>query len=160
MKDWVQFFATIGGAAATLTGLIFVGISINLNKILSISRLPDRASQALILLVTVLVVSGLCLIPGLNASLLGIEFLVLGTIVWIVNLKLDIGIFHKTSDQYKKRHLLNALLTQFSVLPYIISGIVLLTSGFTGIYWLLPAIFFSFIKSVLDAWVLLVEINR
>jgi modulator of FtsH protease len=33
-------------------------------------------------------------------------------------------------------------------------------SGEIGIFWIVPAIVFSFIKAVLDAWVLLVEINR
>ena len=52
------------------------------------------------------------------------------------------------------------VLTQFAVLPYVISGISVLTRGAGGLYWLVPAILISFIKAVLDAWVLLVEINR
>ncbi len=36
----------------------------------------------------------------------------------------------------------------------------LLISGVGGLYWLVPAAIFSFIKAILDAWVLLVEINR
>jgi modulator of FtsH protease len=51
-------------------------------------------------------------------------------------------------------------LTQFAVLPYIIAGIMVLSEGLGGFYWLVPAVVFSFIKAVLDAWVLLVEINR
>ena len=160
MKEWANFFVTMGGAAATLTGLIFVGISINLNKILSIARLPDRASQALMLLVTVMIVSALCLVPLQSTMLFGLEILAIGILIWIINIRLDIGIFQKTSAHYKKRYLVNALLTQLSVLPYVASGVVMLIWGNAGVYILIPGFIFSFIKSVLDAWVLLVEINR
>ena len=64
------------------------------------------------------------------------------------------------SAENKKHFRLNILLTQLSVLPYIISGYIILSKGYSGIYWFIPCIIFSFIKSVLDAWVLLVEINR
>lgn len=160
MKEWTNFFVLIGGAAATLTGLIFVGISINLNRIISIPKLPSRASQALILLVTVLLICALCLVPNQAASLLGSEFLVTGIVVWIVTFRIDLKILFKTDDQYKKQYLMNALFTQLSVLPYIVSGIIMLVKDFCGVYWLVPGIIFSFVKSVLDAWVLLVEINR
>jgi len=149
-----------GGAAATLTGLIFVGISINLTKIISISKLPSMASQALILLLTVLIISSLCLVPGQSAGLLGGEFLFIGTMVWIVAVRIDQRIITKTEAQYKKQYLIKIFFTQLSVLPYLISGLVMLLYGFTGLYCLIPGIAFSFIKSVLDAWVLLVEINR
>jgi hypothetical protein len=160
MKEWTNFFVLMGGAAATLTGLIFVGISINLNRIISIPKLPSRASQALILLVTVLLICALCLVPNQAASLLGSEFLVTGIVVWIVTFRIDLKILFKTDDQYKKQYLMNALFTQLSVLPYIVSGIIMLVKDFCGVYWLVPGIIFSFVKSVLDAWVLLVEINR
>ena len=39
-------------------------------------------------------------------------------------------------------------------------SIIVLTRGAGGLYWLVPAIVISFIKAILDAWVLLVEINR
>jgi hypothetical protein len=160
MKEWTDFFILMGGAAATLTGLIFVGISINLNRIIAIPKLPSRASQALILLVTVLVICALYLVPNQSVCLVGSEFLSIGVIIWAVTFRIDLKILYKTDKQYKNQYLMNALFTQLSVLPYIISGIVMLVKGFDGIYWVVPGIIFSFIKAVLDAWVLLVEINR
>lgn len=160
MKEWTDFFATMGGAAATLTGLIFVGVSISLTRILSIPKLPGRAAQALILLLTVLIISALCLVPLQPDYLLGIEIIFIGIIVWIVTFRTDLRILNKTDSQYKKQYLMNASFTQLSVLPYIIAGIVLLTGNLSGIYWLVPGFLFSFIKAVIDAWVLLVEINR
>jgi hypothetical protein len=160
MKEWTDFFILMGGAAATLTGLIFVGISINLNRIIAIPKLPSRASQALILLVTVLVICALYLVPNQSGCLIGSEVLFIGAVIWTITFRIDLKILYKTDKQYKRQYLMNALFTQLSVLPYIISGIMLLAKGYDGIYWVVPGIIFSFIKSVLDAWVLLVEINR
>lgn len=54
MTGWENFFIAEVGASAALAGLIFVGVSINLNRILSLPRLPDRALEAVSLLLTVL----------------------------------------------------------------------------------------------------------
>jgi modulator of FtsH protease len=47
------------GAAAALTGLVFVGISINLNKIMASPYLPNDALEALTALVAVLFITSL-----------------------------------------------------------------------------------------------------
>jgi len=41
--DWVSFALAITAAAATLAGLLFVAVSINLQRILSFKNLPARA---------------------------------------------------------------------------------------------------------------------
>jgi hypothetical protein len=40
------------------------------------------------------------------------------------------------------------------------AGAFLVASGFSGLYWLVPAIGLNDFKSLTDAWVLLVEIKR
>src|SRR5215211_7746283 len=59
MQDWHDFFLAQAGAAGVLTGLVFVGVSINLDKIVAdpSSGLAGRAAEALILLVAVLIAS-------------------------------------------------------------------------------------------------------
>jgi modulator of FtsH protease len=160
VEIWSNFFIAIASASATLTGLIFVGLSFNLKTILSIPKLSSRASETVLLLTTLLITSSLCLIPNHPAFLIGIEFLCIGVSIWIITLKLDISMLHWASTENKKHFRLNILLTQLSVLPYIASGIIILSKGYAGIYWFIPGIIFSFVKTVLDAWVFLVEINR
>jgi len=160
MNQWANFFAAIAGAAATLTGLIFVGVSISLNKILSIPKMPARALGALTVLVNMLIIAVLCLIPGQAASSLGIELLCISVLAWLFILRLDLGLINKIEAQYKKYSFQNIVFSQIALLPFIIGGIIILNTGFTGIYWLIPGIVFSFIKAVTDAWVLLIEIHR
>ena len=160
MIGWENFFIAEVGASAALTGLIFVGVSINLTRILTFPRLPSRALLALILLFTILIVSSLLLVPGQTLMLAGTEVLIAGLVVWTIATIIDVRILQKTDPQYRRSFAVNMVLTQLAVLPYIIAGITILVIGAAGLYWLVPAVLFSFIKALLDAWVLLIEINR
>jgi len=161
MNEWKDFWVAVAGSSAALTGLIFVGVSISLERILASHQLPSRAMQSLLLLLTVLVVATLNLIPRQLPFLIGMEILVIGILVWIITLRSDLKALPKTESKEKKYIRHNIILTQFAVMPYIISGIVILLKGTDyGIYCLAPGIILCFIKAVLDAWVLLVEIYR
>lgn len=160
MAGWNDFYESIVGASAALTGLIFVGVSISLTKILSIRGLPDRALLSLVLLLNVLVLSILFLIPDLSMKTLGIWVIVIGIIVWIIVSLLDLGIYRSKQKEYKKLHLLNMLIDQVATICFVLTGIGI-TSGWTNSeYWVVPAIIVSIVKAVIDGWVILVEINR
>jgi len=160
MEIWKDFFVAITGASAALTGLIFVGISISLQRILEIKTLPGRAGLALGLLMMVLIVSTLCLVPQVSISIIGIEILCCGIAMWSIALRIDTSILSQTKPEYKRLYIQNLIYTQLATLPYIVAGIWMIVAGAPGIYWLIPAFLFSFMKSVLDAWVLLIEIHR
>jgi modulator of FtsH protease len=68
--------------------------------------------------------------------------------------------YRAQEQQYKRRYLLNILFNQLAIIPYIIGGLGILFHREAGLYWIVFSFILSFIKSVLDAWVLLVEINR
>jgi hypothetical protein len=159
--EWHDFFIATGGAAAALTGLLFVGVSISLEKILSIPTLPERAIISLSLLLTILILSILVLVPGQPIGVVALEILVVAILSWILISKIDINTYNnKDRIHRRKLHRVNMLLDQVSLLPYIICSVFLLANSENGLYWIVPAFIFSFLKAVLDAWVLLVEINR
>jgi hypothetical protein len=75
-ESWRDFFLFAGGGAAALTGLAFVGLSIQAKAIAEHAEWRGRARGALIALFSLLAVAGLALIPGQPIRLLGIEVLI------------------------------------------------------------------------------------
>jgi hypothetical protein len=165
MEQWHDFFLATSAAAGVLTGLVFVGVSINLDKIVSQSDsgLPGRAAEALIMLLAVLTASILLLVPGQSVSLMGMEVIVVGVAAyaWIVTIQaLHLRNLSTIPSYLRKPLLLRITFAQIATLPNVIAGIALLTVGFGGLYWLVAGMVLSTLAAMFDAWVLLVEINR
>ncbi len=160
MGEWGNFFIAEAGASAALAGLIFVAVSINLNRIISFPRLVGRAFQTLILLLTILITASLMLVPDVPDNALGAEMLTVGLCVWLLLVGLDVRNLRATDAQYRRAYALNIVLSQLATLPYLIAGIAIMTNGLGGLYLLVPGVIFSLIKAILDSWVLLIEINR
>ena len=160
MVDWNTFFAAQLGASAALAGLIFVGISINMKKILEYPMLVNIALQSVILLGTILVVSSFSLVPDQSEVFLGVEILIVGACLWATLTRLSIRSLRVVEKQYKWGQIGRSLLNQIVALSYVVAGIVATTLGSDGVNLLVPAMVVSFIIALMDAWVLLVEINR
>ncbi len=160
MDKWHSYFSVTAGASATLTGLIFVGVSINLTKILQFRQLPGRALGTLVLLTNNLLVSSFCLIPDQSLFSLGIKISYLTLSVWVFNTRLDILSLKEKDKTFRPQNVQNMLFNQLAIAPFIISSICLLSSNPSGISWLVPGIAMSFLKAIVDAWVLVIEIQR
>jgi len=159
MSGWENFLVAQVGASAALAGLVFVGVSINLARILSISGLPESALEALVLLLAVLVLSSLLLMPQpLTAA--GIELLLAGLVDTAILLLLVAYSRRKIDPRYYGYLWFRAALSLCATLPFAIAGIAVLVWNTGGLYWIVPATLLSIIVAIYDAWVLLVEINR
>jgi hypothetical protein len=160
MGNWDDYFMATAGASAALTGLLFVGVSLNLNKVLSIPHLPGRALSSLTLLVNIMLISSFCLVPGQPMWCLGAEVFLLGVVVWILTARVDIKSYRSLDPRYKFHFYRNQVFTQSAVLPCLAGGVCLVNGAGAGYYLLIPGITVSFIKALIDSWVLLIEINR
>jgi hypothetical protein len=155
---WHDFFMGTIGAAAALTGLLFVAISINLEQILKYPHLPGRAAGTLGILVSALVVSGFALAPGQGIRALGIEVAAAGVIVVVQAFWVTLG---KRSPDDPKTWLVQHLASLLAPsIAFIVGGVSLAAGVGGGLYWVLVAVLLVFVSASVNAWVLLVEIMR
>jgi hypothetical protein len=159
--DWSEFFVAQVGVAAVLAGLVFVGVSINLEQVMSMPSLPERALEAMVALATVLVEGSLLLVPGQSPRRVGAEVLAVGVVAWGITTGVHRDIANKLEDRYKRVFVPTIVLGQLAVLSFVVGGAVLLADGDSGgVYWLVPGVVLSYLVAISEAWVLLVEIHR
>jgi hypothetical protein len=156
IQAWNTFFAAQLGASATLTGLLFVAVSINLARILEFAHLPARAAEALLALISVLFVCTFALIPHQGMRTLGLEIAITGAVVWL----LESFALVRTRKEVHQAFLVRILLNQLPPLPFIVAGVLLILGQPAGFHWIVPGTLFSFVSAIFSAWVLLVEILR
>lgn len=157
---WTDFGVATAGAAAALAGLLFVAISINLERILEFSNLPHRAAQTVILFALPLLISLLLIVPGQPRAALGSELLVIGLAAGTFMLWTDARV--PLSEQETKVTRLFA-----RILPSVVANGCLAVAGATllagaggGLYWVVPGVIAAFTFGLINAWVLLIEIKR
>ena len=155
---WHEFFVGTIGAAAALTGLLFVAISINLEQILKYPQLPGRAAATLVILVSALVVSGFALAPGQSKTVLGVEIAAVAAVAAAQAVGVSRG---KQSTggppSWQLEHLVTVLLPSIAS---IVGGVTLVAGTGGGLYWVMAAILLTFVSASINVWVLLVEIKR
>ena len=160
LTEWANFFVAVAGAAAALTGLIFVSVSISLAKILEFPRISILVLESLSLFVAVLAVALLGLVPGQSVQQLGLEVLVIflalaALLAWLGRRQL-----RTVPPQFRGQQ---RRYVAFSYAVLLVLGVAagcLLAGSAAGCYWLVPAILLAFGKGLLDAWVVLLEVHR
>lgn len=158
--EWIYFFATSAGTAGSLIGLLFVGVSVNLSKILSSRTLPFRALISITFLFNILIKALFFLIPEQRQINLGIETGITTLLVFFSIELMEICILKRIETKLKKKQIISFLLAQIALIPFIICSISILLNETYAVYWIVPGIILSFFKSLVDAWVLLIEVNR
>ena len=165
MDEWHDFFLAAAGAAAVLAGLVFVGVSINLDTIMSNPTygLAGRALEALVLLVAVLIVTILLLVPAQGMVLAGAEVLAVGVVDWATVVIIQVLVlrnWQSLDPSFRWHFVPRVVLCQAATLPIVAAGVGVMGWGLGGLYWLVVGVVLSLLVAVGDAWVLLVEIHR
>jgi len=137
---------------------VVVAISINIERILSFKGLPERGLVTLLLLLGVLVVSLICLQPGQGRSSLGVSLLVEGIVITVVVARLTLSA--RTTGGEESHFASSLFIAAIGTLPFIVAGISVLAEAGGGLQWVLTGFISAIVGSMLNAWILLVEILR
>jgi modulator of FtsH protease len=161
---WHDFFVAAAGAAAALSGLIFVAVSINLRTILDqekeagSSYLTGRALESLAALLVVLGIS----LVGLDPSVSGVVFAAVlltcaaGSCISPVRAALGYRSTHVKPIAFSLRMFLAGLL----VAGYATAGATLPADVGGGLHWLPFCFILAVTVAASNAWILLVEVLR
>ncbi len=160
ISDWSTYLSAQASASASLTGLVFVAVSINLTRVISVPGLVGRAAESIVQLFGVFIVSTVALVPRQTAFALGAEVLALAGVFWSLQTILQ-AIYMRRRAGHPLLWLVSRLIqTQMGSIPFFVSGILLIRGSSAGLFWLVPGFILSLASGVLNAWVLLVEILR
>lgn len=160
-EGWSEFFVAIAGAAAALAGLIIVAMSVTIKEILASTSLPSRAAATVSSMVLILVIAVLALIPHQPDVALGVEVVVASLIGLASPL---VAVYRMATDSAYHRSAVtitsNGFLVVVPVALAVLGGIFMIAGNPVAIGLLAAAIVLVFATSMLNAWVLLVEIQR
>lgn len=159
METWDAFATIAGGAAAAVTGLLFVAVSIRADCIARSQELRNRAAQTLILFGTVLVIAVLMAIPGQGYRTLGAELLALAVTT-------GAGLY--VLDRRAKASRSNQAIAQVleAVTPNAVTSVLLLAAGIlvlgvsAGLYVLVAPVLTALVGGVVSAWLFLTKVTE
>jgi hypothetical protein len=156
---WHDFFVTSGTAAAALTGLLFVALSIHLDRILGHPEHRFRARGNVFGLTVVIVLALVVLMPGLGARWLAIGLIVPNLTAAVVNgwhIRRVFPTFLSGSIVFPLR----VGLSYVFILMGVVGGISIWAGAGGGLVW--PAIesIGMLLIALLGAWSLLVGVTH
>jgi hypothetical protein len=160
-EEWKDLFVAMAGASAALAGLLFVAVSINVERIVHYKGLPERGVETLALLLTVLVASIAGLMPGQSHVALGLELLGVAAALFAVLFALPVT--HQLPDDADRppAWLLSRWIIRLTGSGLLAIGALSELLGFGGgLYWVAAGFVFLILGAVGNAWVLLIEILR
>lgn len=160
---WAAFFTAVTGAAAALTGLLFVAVSINLDRILNVDHgptmLPARAAETMATLLFVVTSSALALVPQ-DVELLGAEILLIAVPLTVVTVRNQLKFKRQNPNLPLLWSASRMTASGIALVPGMIAGVSLAAHWGGGLYWLAPTALCGIVGAVYSAWILLVEIVR
>jgi hypothetical protein len=157
---WEGFAAALAGVCAVLAGLVFLAVSINIGRILSVRGLAGRAGESVILFLSALCQCAFVLIPHQPVAALGAELLIAGLVTLAILTAIVVPAWGIPTRQPRSWTITRVVIQLAAAVPVILAGCSLLGWIAGGLYWLAAGVLCTVIVATANAWVLLVEVVR
>ena len=155
---WHDFFVMLGGAAAALTGLVFVALSLHLDRVAADPFHRFRAGVSVAGLSSVVFVSGFVLVPAQPHQAVGIEVILVSAFFIWLNLA---GGRHRAPLLAGQGRPPTRLLYGLAVtIVYTIAGIALFFGSGAGFLILGAALANTMAVSIKTAWDLMIQLRQ
>ena len=160
--EWHDFYVMTGGAAAALTGLLFVAMSLHARDIMANRFFSNRAIGTLMSLVSQLLISGAVLIPGQPLVLIGaeVEGMALLFLAFIIRQMMTGGADAPSIASTWTHRLMELVGGTLWIVLFNVAGISLLLRTGGGLYLLALVMAFMFVWNIYIAWVLITEVSE
>lgn len=161
-QAWQNFYVMVGGAAAALTGLLFVAMSLHSKVITAHPLYGNRAVGTLLSLITQLLIAGAVLIPGQSSTVLGIE-VEAAAIFSVVQTVRGVALTLRSPLRRGRARLRTAIEgvgAGIWIVLFVASGISLMAHAGGGLYLLAGVMPFMFGWNVYVAWTLITEVSE
>ena len=154
LEQWSNFFILVGTGSATLAGLVFVALTINLRGVARDATHRYRAINMLTGFASVFLLSASALMGGQPAFALGLEWLVVSALAAAINTFGYVQAFRLRSSLYalSKVRMVGGTL---GYLGQVVGGILLLLGIGPGIYVAAIALIANFIYLISGSWLLI-----
>jgi len=157
LAGWHDFYVMLGAAAAAITGLVVVGMSLHLRAIAQNAVHRGLARGSLIALVAVVIACGVALFPGSLASF-GIELAVLGGGLALYNALL-IARATRVPGPWDRKRRSRAAFSIASPATCAVAGVLMLLGVAIAPYLVAAALLAVLALNVTNAWSLLLDIS-
>jgi modulator of FtsH protease len=158
-QSWQNFYIMVGGAAAALTGLLFVAMSIHAKAIIAHPLLSNRAVGTLISLLTQLALAGAVLAPGQSPLALGVEVEIAAVFFLVFTGRSVVRPReHVRATRSRLRMTLEKTGGSIRILLFLASGLRLLVKVGGGFYLLAIVMLFMFGWNVYISWSLIADV--
>ena len=168
IEPWHDFYTAISAAAATLVGLLFVSLSLNLKLVTGDEHAEIRAlaAQTFANFIYVLILSLILLIPNPSSSSIGITFLIFGAL-GLVSVARAIMTTARKKEQVRQTMIQSwrfiagrFILPLLAYLSLMVIAILLWSGNTKSLSWMLFVIFSLLGSAISVAWDLFLELGR
>lgn len=156
--QWHDFFMTVGGGAAALTGLVVVAMSLHLRVIAADPALRHRARSILTGLAAVFMRCSLVLMGGQNSHAVGSELLIASVVLALAGI-VSFSQVSRSGGRVPRASVVRTVGGTTCYVAEMIGAAMLIAGDIAGLYLAAAAIVANFFFMISGSWLLLIGVS-